>query len=186
MTRAVPLRNAERMSCAAVRGTAALAAFLLLAQTLSWADAFSFQTPVGQVVRPTRAGLRPLSLAAGGDADADETFSLSNLFGNKKTGGSSASSSPAAKAAAALRGTLEPHPSVRDHNSPLNLLTPGGSSKARKSASGDQGLPVHSDVKSGILDNGLSYVILPNKSPPGRFEAHLQIFSGSGMFPVCC
>ena len=43
-------------------------------------------------------------------------------------------------------------------------------------------LPMHPDVKSGVLPNGFSYVILPNKSPPGRFEAHLQVFSGSGEF----
>lgn len=30
-----------------------------------------------------------------------------------------------------------------------------------------------------MLSNGLPYIILPNKSPPGRFEAHLQVFSGS-------
>jgi len=40
-------------------------------------------------------------------------------------------------------------------------------------------LPVHPDVRSGVLSNGLPYVILPNRSPPGRFEAHLQVFSGS-------
>jgi len=38
---------------------------------------------------------------------------------------------------------------------------------------------VHPDVRSGVLPNGLPYIILPNKSPPGRFEAHLQVFSGS-------
>ena len=42
-------------------------------------------------------------------------------------------------------------------------------------------LPFHPQVKSGVLDNGFSYVFLPNRSPPGRFEAHLQVFSGSGM-----
>jgi hypothetical protein len=35
-------------------------------------------------------------------------------------------------------------------------------------------------VVSGVLENGFSYVFLPNRSPPGRFEAHLQVFSGSG------
>jgi predicted Zn-dependent peptidase len=42
-----------------------------------------------------------------------------------------------------------------------------------------EALPVHPDVHSGVLPNGLPYIILPNKSPPGRFEAHLQVFSGS-------
>jgi len=40
-------------------------------------------------------------------------------------------------------------------------------------------LPYHHNIKTGTLPNGLSYVILPNKSPAGRFEAHLQVFSGS-------
>jgi len=91
--------------------------------------------------------------------ESGDSFKLSNIFG-----GSSSTSS------------LEPHPSKRDHINPLNLLTP---SKARDAASVSEALPVHKDVKSGILPNGFSYVILPNKSPPGRFEAHLQVFSGS-------
>lgn len=32
---------------------------------------------------------------------------------------------------------------------------------------------------TGQLDNGLRYVILPNKLPPQRFEAHLEIHAGS-------
>lgn len=110
-----------------------------------------------------------------------EPFSLSSLFGK-----SASSSSSWKKSGTALRGVasnLEPHPSVRDHVSPLNLLYPGGS-KAREAAQAttDEPLPVHPDVRSGVLSNGLSYVILPNKSPPGRFEAHLQVFSGSCEF----
>ena len=35
-------------------------------------------------------------------------------------------------------------------------------------------LDPHPDLVRGQLENGLEYVILPNKSPPGRFEAHLQ------------
>jgi hypothetical protein len=31
----------------------------------------------------------------------------------------------------------------------------------------------------GHLDNGFQYVILPNKLPPTRFEAHLEIHAGS-------
>jgi predicted Zn-dependent peptidase len=30
----------------------------------------------------------------------------------------------------------------------------------------------------GQLDNGLRYVILPNKVPPNRFEAHLEMHVG--------
>lgn len=71
---------------------------------------------------------------------------------------------------------LAPHPSVRPHISPLNRL---GYDKARLETESDP-LPVHPQVRSGTLSNGLPYVILPNKNPPGRFEAHLQVFSGSG------
>jgi len=94
-----------------------------------------------------------------------EAFSLSTLFGNNKKDDSSKQN---------LRGNLEPHPSVRPHISPLNRLT-----KGQKDAMSPTSLPFHPNVRSGVLDNGLPYVILPNKSPPGRFEAHLQVFSGS-------
>ena len=96
-----------------------------------------------------------------------EGWSLTNLFGSNDGG------SPAG---AASSGTsLKPHPSVRKHISPLNRLGPDN----LKMPSAEP-LPVHPDVKSGTLKNGLPYVILPNRSPPGRFEAHLQVFSGSG------
>ena len=98
------------------------------------------------------------------------TFSLGKLFGGDQ--GSSASSN-------GLRGkgntNLEPHPSVRPHISPLNRLGPDKQKEPKS-----EPLPIHPDVRSGTLANGLPYVILPNKSPPGRFEAHLQVFSGSG------
>ena len=32
---------------------------------------------------------------------------------------------------------------------------------------------------TGKLENGFSYIILPNDNPPGRFEAHLEVMSGS-------
>jgi len=97
------------------------------------------------------------------------SFSLTNLFGGE-SGGS-------AQAAPALRGNkgLEPHPSVLPHISPLNRLGPD---KQKDTTS--EPLPIHPQVRSGTLPNGLPYIILPNKSPPGRFEAHLQVFSGSG------
>ncbi len=87
-----------------------------------------------------------------------------NMFGNNsgEDGGT------------ALRGKLPPHPSVRSHISPLNRLGPDPQSKPTS-----EPLPVHPEVRSGTLANGLPYIILPNKSPPGRFEAHLQVFSGS-------
>jgi len=42
-----------------------------------------------------------------------------------------------------------------------------------------QKLHKHENLVEGKLDNGLSYVILPNAVPAGRFEAHLEILSGS-------
>lgn len=41
------------------------------------------------------------------------------------------------------------------------------------------GLEHHPDLEIGRLENGLRYVILPNKSPPMRFEAHLEVHAGS-------
>jgi hypothetical protein len=35
------------------------------------------------------------------------------------------------------------------------------------------------NLVTGHLDNGFQYVILPNKLPPTRFEAHLEIHAGS-------
>jgi hypothetical protein len=100
------------------------------------------------------------------------TFSLGNLFSGKPTaeGGATTTS---------LRGNkgLEAHPSVRPHVSPLNRLLENNGREEKPMTS--EALPVHPEVRSGVLPNGLPYIILPNKSPPGRFEAHLQVFSGS-------
>ena len=40
-------------------------------------------------------------------------------------------------------------------------------------------LESHPDLLTGTLPNGLRYVVLPNATPPGRFEAHLEIHAGS-------
>ena len=40
-------------------------------------------------------------------------------------------------------------------------------------------MPQHPDLVTGQLKNGLRYVILPNKTPPNRFEAHLEVHAGS-------
>ena len=37
----------------------------------------------------------------------------------------------------------------------------------------------HPNLHIGKLSNGLRYVILPNASPPNRFEAHLEVHAGS-------
>lgn len=97
-------------------------------------------------------------------------FSLGSFFGGNKE------DSDAAGGTSTLRGSkLAPHPSVRKHISPLNRLGPDPQIQPKS-----EPLPIHPDVRSGTLSNGLPYIILPNKSPPGRFEAHLQVFSGSG------
>jgi len=40
-------------------------------------------------------------------------------------------------------------------------------------------LAQHEKLVQGKLDNGLTYIVLPNKVPEGRFEAHLEVLSGS-------
>jgi hypothetical protein len=40
-------------------------------------------------------------------------------------------------------------------------------------------LPSHPKLHRGCLENGLHYVILPNKVPPNRFEAHMEMHVGS-------
>lgn len=42
----------------------------------------------------------------------------------------------------------------------------------------DQKLEQIPGMTLGQLDNGLRYVILPNKVPPNRFEAHLEMHVG--------
>jgi hypothetical protein len=108
------------------------------------------------------------------------SFSLSSLFGNNSKAKKAAT--PEIKMSGSNAATMEAHPSVRDHISPLNQLRPENLSTLSTETQpppGDTRLPIHPNIKSGVLSNGLSYVILPNKSPAGRFEAHLQVFSGS-------
>ena len=40
-------------------------------------------------------------------------------------------------------------------------------------------LPQHENLVQGKLSNGFTYIILPNRVPEGRFEAHLEVLSGS-------
>lgn len=103
-------------------------------------------------------------------------FNLGNLFGGNKEEGGAAGGGATSTLRGSIKGgsKLEPHPSVRKHISPLNRLGPDPQVEPKA-----EPLPIHPDVRSGTLPNGLPYIILPNKSPPGRFEAHLQVFSGS-------
>ena len=111
---------------------------------------------------------RSRSLVAMNEKDEKKSGFFGNMFGGAGGGNEESSGTTA------LRGKLPPHPSVRPHISPLNRLGPDPQEETTSDP-----LPVHPDVRSGTLSNGLPYVILPNKSPPGRFEAHLQVFSGS-------
>ena len=122
----------------------------------------------GAFVISTTKGASSLLRLSAENSNKKQPFTLSSLF---QSGGSSSSSSSAA---------VVKHPSVRPHRSPLNLLEPSSSSEEQQhKKKKDWQLPIHPEVTAGVLENGLSYVILPNKSPPGRFEAHLQVFSGS-------
>jgi len=109
-------------------------------------------------------------------SDNNEPFSLSSLFGNKER-------KPEQKVRRSRNN--EPsdeisHPAQRPHISPLNLLAPDSAIPSPRSLKKNvEPLPTHPSVVSGVLPNGLSYCILPNGSPEGRFEAHLQVFSGS-------
>lgn len=40
-------------------------------------------------------------------------------------------------------------------------------------------LPDHPQMREGVLPNGLQYIILNNQSPPDRFEAHLEVRTGT-------
>jgi hypothetical protein len=109
-----------------------------------------------------------------------KAFTLSSLFGNTTKSKKAASPDTSTSILPNTSTTLEAHPSVRKHINPLNQMRPENLSLLTKETQGDgDALPVHPSIKSGVLENGLSYVILPNKSPAGRFEAHLQVFSGS-------
>jgi predicted Zn-dependent peptidase len=139
-------------------------AAVLLSVVLSRSDAAFITTNSRTLVRSpsinSDGGSRRSNIILRNEAtgDSKKRLTLSSLFG----GGSVGTSTSEVK-----------HPSVRPHRSPLNLLSP------ENILNHNHELPIHPEVFSGVLDNGLSYVILPNRSPPGRFEAHLQVFSGS-------
>mmetsp|Transcript_4665 Transcript_4665/g.8303 ORF Transcript_4665/g.8303 Transcript_4665/m.8303 type:complete len:1237 (+) Transcript_4665:138-3848(+) len=140
----------------------------------------SFVTAPRQQQQSKKNGPSTLVMKDGSDSNK---FSLSSLFSGDGT-------SPAASLRGAAAAVLEPHPSKRNHRNPLNALYPPnrdaiqeGKLGVATSTDGDSSssppLPFHNSVQSGVLSNGFSYVFLPNRSPPGRFEAHLQVFSGS-------
>ena len=64
-----------------------------------------------------------------------------------------------------MHGTKKVQMTMVDNIEKLNQLSPS--------------LSKHKDLVEGKLLNGLAYKILPNNVPAGRFEAHLEILSGS-------
>lgn len=151
----------------AVSSSALLAALLAAPSVLSYSFTSSkWGVPKSPVVAVKNN--KKLVMKQETQRNAAPSFSLGSIFGGKDSSTSTTTTTAG----------LEPHPSVRDHISPLNRLAPGAAAAV---GDDENALPVHPDVRSGVLDNGLPYIILPNKSPPGRFEAHLQVFSGSGM-----
>jgi hypothetical protein len=53
------------------------------------------------------------------------------------------------------------------------------SSRAATAAVLAEPVAANQELITGQLDNGLRYVLLPNPSPPQRFEAHLEVHAGS-------
>jgi len=132
-------------------------------------------TPSNKGINNNKNGRNTRSSSLVMKDDNNAKFSFANLFTGE--GAASAAATRALRSSA----TLEPHPSQRDHINPLNALYPPNKKSIEESAasSSTPPLPFHPAVQSGVLSNGFSYVFLPNRSPPNRFEAHLQVFSGS-------
>uniref|UniRef100_A0A0G4HE29 Peptidase M16 N-terminal domain-containing protein n=1 Tax=Chromera velia CCMP2878 TaxID=1169474 RepID=A0A0G4HE29_9ALVE len=61
----------------------------------------------------------------------------------------------------------------------LEDLTQGSSLKALHRRWLHTPLPEHPGLRRGRCANGLEYLILPNKHPAGRFEAHMEVHAGS-------
>jgi hypothetical protein len=54
-----------------------------------------------------------------------------------------------------------------------------GSSGSSSSELLSQRVKGNEQLITGQLSNGLRYVLLPNRTPPQRFEAHLEVHAGS-------
>lgn len=61
----------------------------------------------------------------------------------------------------------------------LDLLYPGELQGKDLEGFLSSELPSHPKLYRGRLKNGLRYLILPNKVPPNRFEAHMEVHVGS-------
>ncbi|CAN6700027.1 unnamed protein product [Malus baccata var. baccata] len=60
----------------------------------------------------------------------------------------------------------------------LDLLYPGVEKTELEGFLSSE-IPSHPKLYRGQLKNGLRYLILPNKVPPNRFEAHMEVHAGS-------
>ena len=67
----------------------------------------------------------------------------------------------------------------RENTLRMSLVQPTNLRGKEFGASKPQPLEQHPNLVTGKLENGLTYYILPNKVPAGRFEAHLEVLSGS-------
>jgi hypothetical protein len=149
------------------------AAFVLASSALVPTNGYSFVPNSSLQSIRSKQGIKDQQSFQLKEASSDTKFSISSLFGNSAKAKKAAEAKKAeiATATAAKAAETSSHPSVRAHINPLNQMHPEKIGKSE--------LPYHPNIKSGVLSNGFSYIILPNKSPAGRFEAHLQVFSGS-------
>ena len=169
-------RSASSLMTPVLAGCLTLAALLLSQSEHVFVSSFTLKSQPLLIQKKGPSPSSPTRVWLKESSSESSTFSLSNLFSKEPNNNSGSTSTLRGK----FRGGLEPHPSVRPHISPLNRLDPQRDLLAEHGrGTSPPLLPVHPDVRSGVLPNGLPYVILPNKSPPGRFEAHLQVFSGS-------
>lgn len=76
----------------------------------------------------------------------------------------------------ALRSPFPLRPLYRGSHSPLRRLA---TTIEREDAVSPELLPTHQRLVQRRLENGFTYIILPNKTPADRFEAHLEVLSGS-------
>ena len=75
------------------------------------------------------------------------------------------------------RSLLVPAPSVKFER--LCSSKPSLASASATTLPECRRLKQHADIIEGSLDNGLRFVLLPHKNPAGKFDAHLEILSGS-------
>jgi predicted Zn-dependent peptidase len=69
-------------------------------------------------------------------------------------------------------------PAATSDTDPLNLVPPPLDPAAARALLASAVEP-HPKLRTGRLPNGLEYVVLPNATPPRRFEAHLEVHVGS-------